>query len=97
LNQKPSNSSLNGTAPSLSHPNNVKQYTIEHGHSVTHSVYVGSCMDFKNMQGMNITKNARQGCLTFQHHPLYVVQTSVSSHATGLYTSYNWPAATKHI
>ena len=61
--QKPSNSSPNGTAPSLSHPNIVRQYTIEHMHYVTHSVNVGWCMDCKNMQGMNTTKNARQGSL----------------------------------
>ena len=35
--------------------------------------------------------------LTLQRRPLYVVQTSVSSHATGLYMSYNWPAATEYI
>lgn len=35
--------------------------------------------------------------LTPQRHPLYVVKTSVSSHATGLYMSYNWPPAMEHI
>ena len=54
--QKPSNSSL-------SHPKKVRQYTIKHMHSVTHTVYVGWCMDCTNMQGMNKMKNARQGSL----------------------------------
>ena len=35
--------------------------------------------------------------LTLQYHPLYVTQTSVSSHATGLYMLYNCPAAMEHI
>jgi len=47
----------------FAHANNVRQYTIEHMRSVTHSVYVGWCMDCKNMQDTNKTKNARQGCL----------------------------------
>jgi hypothetical protein len=60
--QKPSNSSFSGTAPSSSHPKNLRQYTIQHVQSVTHSVHVGWCIDCKNMQGMNKTKNARKGC-----------------------------------
>ena len=35
--------------------------------------------------------------LTLQCRPLYVVLTSVSSHAPVLYTLYNWSAAMEHI